>query len=99
MGPHFWGVPGELLKQILGEKIAFAAQQFHTKIRFRCFVISEKNSGEDLGRKKKRKKGKKRKKERKKMKLIAAKNGLVGIIRYFKTYDRVKYFLPLLSRF
>ena len=50
--------------------------------------------------KKKEKKGKKRKKKEKKGKnLIAAKSGLVGMIGYLKTYNRVKIFLPHLSRF
>ena len=39
-----------------------------------------------------------RKKKRKKN-LIAAKSGLVGIKGYLKTYNRMKYFLPYLSRF
>ena len=30
---------------------------------------------------------------------IAAKNGLVGMKGYLKTYNCVKYFLPYLSRF
>ena len=56
----------ELPQQISAEKIAFAAQQLHTKIGFRCFVVQEK-SIQKLGRKKKGKN------------LIAAKSGLVGM--------------------
>ena len=42
----------------------------------------------------------KKKKRKKKINLIAAKSGLVGMKKYFKTYNRVKYFLPYLgSRF
>ena len=41
----------------------------------------------------------KEKKEKKEKKLIAAKSGLVGMKKYFKTYNRIKYFLPYLSRF
>ena len=44
----------------------------------------------------KKKKEKKRKKE---IKLIAAKNGLVGMKGYLETYNPMKYFLPYLSRF
>ena len=42
---------------------------------------------------------KKRKKGKKEISLIAAKRGLVGMKGYLKTYHRVKYFLPYLSRF
>ena len=55
----------ELPQQISGEKIAFAAQQLYTKIRFRCFVVWEKKSVQKLRRKKRKKLGKKRKKKRK----------------------------------
>ena len=54
----------ELPQKISGEKIAFAAQQIYTKIRFRCVVVQEKKSVQKLGRKK----GKKRKKKEKKKK-------------------------------
>ena len=47
----FGGLPVELPHKILGEKIALPAQQLHTKIRFRCFVVLEK-SVQKLGRKK-----------------------------------------------
>ena len=47
----------------------------------------------------KRTKIRKKKKEKKEINLIAAKIGLVGIKGYLKTYNRVKYFLPYLSRF
>ena len=33
------GVPRELPKKFSGEKIAFAAQQFYTKIKFPFFVV------------------------------------------------------------
>ena len=39
LGSHFGGFPGELPQKISGEKIAFAAQQLYTKIRFRCVVV------------------------------------------------------------
>ena len=42
---------------------------------------------------------KKKKRKKKEKNLIAAKSGLVGIKGYFKTYNRVKYFLPYLSCF
>ena len=38
-GPILEGFVGELPLKILGDKIAFAAQQLYTKIRFRCFVV------------------------------------------------------------
>ena len=47
--------------------------------------------------KKREKKGKKGKK--KEINLIAAKSGLVGMKGYLETYNRMKYFLPYLSRF
>ena len=68
LGPHFGGVPVELPQKISGEKIAFAAQQLYTKIRFRCVVVSEKKSVQKLGRKKRKKKGKKKEKKGKKKK-------------------------------
>ena len=39
LGPHFGGFPVKLPKKISGEKIAFAAQQLYTKIRFQCVVV------------------------------------------------------------
>ena len=39
LGPHFGGLPVELPQEISGEKIAFAAQQLNTKIRFRFVVV------------------------------------------------------------
>ena len=39
LGPHFGGIPGGVAQKISGEKIAFAAQQIYTKIRFRCVVV------------------------------------------------------------
>ena len=53
-------------KKISGEKIAFAVQQFYSKIRFRCFVVWEKKSVQKLGRKKKKKKRKQKEQKRKK---------------------------------
>ena len=51
-------------------------------------------------RKKFRKKKKEKKKEKKKaINLIVAKSGLVGLKGYLETYNRMKYFLPYLSRF
>ena len=50
-----------------------------------------------IRKKKKEKKGKK--KEKKEINLIVAKNGLVGMKGYLKTYNHMKYFLPYLSRF
>ena len=35
----FWGVRGGFTPKISRDKIAFAAQQFYAKIRFRCFVV------------------------------------------------------------
>ena len=86
----FGGVSGGVAPKILGEKIASAAQQLYTKIKFPCFVVEEKKSVQKLGRKKRKKKAKK---------LIAAKSGLVGITEYLKTYNHMKYFLPYLRRF
>ena len=42
---------------------------------------------------------KKRRTKKEKKKLIEAKSGLVGMKRYFETYNRVKYFLWHLNRF
>ena len=56
LGPWFGGSPVELPQKISGEKIAFAAQQLYTKIKFRCSVVWEKKSVQKLGRKKKEKK-------------------------------------------
>ena len=51
-----------LVKKKVAPKNAFAAQQLHTKIRFRCFVIWEKKSVQKLARKKRKYKEKKRNK-------------------------------------
>ena len=64
-----------------------------TKIR------KKKKEKKKIKGKKKKKRKKKEKKEKKEINLIAAKSGLVGMIRYCKTYDQMKYFLPYLSRF
>ena len=80
----------ELPQKLSGEKIAFAAQQLYTKIRFPCFAVWEKKSVQKLGRKKRKKK---------EINLIAAKSGLVGMKGYLETYNPMKYFLPYLSRF
>ena len=85
----------ELPQKVSGEKVAFAAQQLYTKIRFGCVVVKEK-SVQKLGRKKRKKKRKRKKKE---INLIAAKSGLVGIKGYLEIYNPMKYFLPYLSRF
>ena len=58
----------ELPQKISGEKIAFAAQQLYTKIRFWCFVVYEKKSVQKLKRKKKEIKRNKKKKRKKKEK-------------------------------
>ena len=58
-GPILGGFPVELPQKISGEKIAFAAQQLYTKIRFRCVVGLEEE------RTKIRKKKKERKRKRK----------------------------------
>ena len=42
---------------------------------------------------------KKRKKKKEEMNFIAAKSGLVGMKGYFKTYNHMKYFLPVLKPF
>ena len=39
LGPHFGGLPGGVAQNMSGEKIALAAHQLYTKIRFRCFVV------------------------------------------------------------
>ena len=39
LGRHFGVVPGGVAPKILGETIAFAAEQLYTKIRFPCFVV------------------------------------------------------------
>ena len=85
----------ELPKKISGEKIAFAAQQLHTKIRCQCVVggLGEEERTK-IRKKTKEKKGKKRK-----INLIAAKSGLVGMKGYLETYNPMKYFLPYLSHF
>ena len=41
----------ELPQKLSGEKITFAAQQLYTKIRFPCFVVKEKKSVQNLGKK------------------------------------------------
>ena len=38
-GPILGGFPVELSQKISGEKIAFAAQQLYSKIKFRCVVV------------------------------------------------------------
>ena len=38
-GPILGGLPVELPQKILEKKIAFAAQQLYTKIRFPCVVV------------------------------------------------------------
>ena len=57
----------ELPEKISGEKIAFAAQQLDTKIRFSMFC--------GLGEEERTKFRKKKKEKKKKKKLIAAKRG------------------------
>ena len=52
--------------------------------------------GEERTKFRKKKKGKKKEKVKKP---VAAKRGLVGMKRYRKTYNHVKYFLRYLSRF
>ena len=56
----------ELPQKLSEEKIAFAAQQLYTKIRFPCFVVLGEEERTKIRKKKKEKKGKKRKKKRKK---------------------------------
>ena len=77
----------ELPKKISGEKIVFAAQQLYTK----TFC--------GLGEEERTKIRKKKKEKKREINLIAAKNGLVGMKGYLKTYNHMKYFLPYLSRF
>ena len=48
LGPILGGFPVELLQKFSGEKIAFAAQQLCTKIRFRCVVVLEKKRVQKL---------------------------------------------------
>ena len=50
-------------------------------------------------KKKKRKTKRKQRKKKGKKNLIVAKSGLIGIKGCLKTYNRLKYFLPYLSRF
>ena len=74
-------------QKLSGDKIAFAALQLKTKIDFDVLWF-RRTRAHKISKKKKEKK------------LIAAKNGLVGIKGYLKTYNNpVKYFLPCLSRF
>ena len=92
----------ELPQKISGENIAFAAQQLYTKIRLSMFCGLGEDERTKIRKKIKEKKGKKKKKGKKGKKeenLIAAKSGLVGMKGYLKTSNRVKYFLPYLSRF
>ena len=72
-------------QKISGEKIAFAAQQFYTKITFRCVVGEEEHT--------------KIRKKKKEINLIAAKSRSVGMKGYIEIYNPMKYFLPYLSRF
>ena len=61
LGPQFGGFPVELPQKILGEKIAVAAQQLNTKIRFRCFCdLGEEERTKFRKKKRKKNKGKKR---------------------------------------
>ena len=39
LGPHFEGIPGEVAQKNIRKKIAYAAQQLYTEIKFRCFVV------------------------------------------------------------
>ena len=52
-----------------------------------------------LGEEERTKIRKKKEEKKKKKKHIATKSGLVGMKGYLKTYNRMKYFLPHLSRF
>ena len=70
LGAPFGGFRGNIPKKTLRDKIAFVAQQLYAKIRFRCCVVKEKKSVQELGRKK----GKLE--EKKEKNLIAAKSGL-----------------------
>ena len=69
------GFPGEWPQNFAGDKIAFATQALYKKIRFRCFVVWEKKSVQDLGR------IKRKTNEKKEKKLIAAKSELVVMKR------------------
>ena len=71
MGLILGGFPGELPKKFSGEKIAFAAQQLYTKSRFRCVVVKEKKSVQNLGGKKKKKRKKKRNKPHRSQKWVS----------------------------
>ena len=55
--------------------------------------------GEEEHTKFRKKKKKKKNQQKKEQNFIEAKIGLVGIKGYLKSYNRVKYFLPDLSRF
>ena len=70
LGPQFGGSPVELPKKILGEIIAFAAQQLYTKIKsLMCCGLGEEERTKIRKKKKekkRKKKGKKRKKKEKK---------------------------------
>ena len=70
----------KLPQKILGEKIAFAAQQLYTKIKFHVLWFRRRRAYKIL----EEKKGKKN--------LIAAKNRLVGTKKYLKTFNSMKYF-------
>ena len=71
--------------------------ELYTKIRFRCFVVLEKKSVQDLGRKTGQKKGKKNTWSRPKEKNLVGMVELVGMKGYLKTYNRVKYFWRTLA--
>ena len=71
---------------------------FTQKLDFDCYGLGEEERTK-IRKKNKEKKRKKKKKEKKEINLIAAKSGLAGMKGYLKTYNRVKYFLPYLSRF
>ena len=58
LGPILGGFPGEWPQIISGDKIVFATEQLHKKIRFRCFVVYEKKSVQNIGRKKRKTKEK-----------------------------------------
>ena len=59
-----------------------------------CCGLGEKERTRFRKKKRKKilKKEKKRKRKKKEKNLIATKTGLVGMKRYLKTYNRVKYF-------
>ena len=48
------GGSGEKPQKISGDKIAFAAQQIYTKIRYRCYVVKEKSAQNLEGKKEKK---------------------------------------------